>query len=112
MKQNNRLHKYLDKTIKNIIDHGIINCLDNIGLDYFQYININVIKDEYFDNDLICISISGEDGFHYNNHIDTLVLRIKDIENEFENIQDVYDYIYKPLKEYNDKLTEETEESL
>lgn len=112
MDNKNRLHKYLDKTIKNIIDHGIINCLEDIGLDYFQNININIIKDEYFDDDLICISISGEDGFYYENPIDTIVIRNTDIKNEFQNIQDVCDYIYKPLKEYNDKLTDEIEETL
>lgn len=106
---NSRLHNYLDRIIKAIIDCDIPHTLDEIELNSFNQINAEIYKDNYFGKDLICIGIYGVDSFDYENTLETIVIRTKDVKNEFNNnIQSVIDYIQKPLNDYNNKLQEET----
>ena len=106
--EENRLHKYLDRIIQSTIEYDFPHYLEEIGQNHFDHINIEIFKDAYFDKDLVCIAIFGVDGFDYENHFHTIVIRTKDVKNEFENIQDVCNYIQKPLNDYNNKLQEET----
>lgn len=106
--EENRLHKYLDRIIQSTIEYDFPHTLDEIELDHFDHINIEIFKDAYFDKDLVCIAIFGVDGFDYENHFHTIVIRKKDIKSEFNNdIQKVIEYIHKPLDDYNNKLIEE-----
>lgn len=106
---NNRLHNYLDHIISSVIEYDIPYYLEESGLNCFEDFNIEVLKHDYFNDDLVCIAIFGVDGFKNEIHLQTIVIRTKDIKNEFENnIQSVCNYLYKPLNNRNDELFEES----
>lgn len=110
---NNRLHNYLDHIISSVIEYDIPYYLEESGLDCFEDIDIEVLKHDYFNDDLICIAIFGVDGFKNEIHFQTIVIRTEDVKNEFENnIQSVCNYLYKPLKKRNDELLDEYEETI
>lgn len=110
---NNRLHKYLDDSLKDIIDYDFPYYLDELYEDYFDDIEIQISDDDYYKNDLIKLNILGimrpEILFGITPSIEptilsSLIMRRSDIENEFSNIQNIIDYIKNKLIEHNNSL--------
>ena len=97
---NNKLHKFLDCIIKTVED-DIPQFYNDYNITSFTKIVVNKYKNEYFEDNLMCLSIFGIDNYGYYTFLNNITFRTEDMKNEFENnIYNIVDYIEKPLNDF------------
>ena len=101
-----RLHEFLDNIISDLIEYDFSYHLQD--LDYFDDIEITQYQDKYYGQDLLSFGIYGKIEDAEDVFLTSFTIRMTDVTLEFDNnIQNVIDYVLKPLKEHNKKLKKE-----
>ena len=101
-----RLHEFLDNIISDLVEYDFSYHLQD--LDYFDDIEVTQYQDKYYGQDLLSFGIYGEIEDAEDVFLTSFTIRMTDVTLEFDNnIQNVIDYVLKPLKEHNKKLKKE-----
>lgn len=101
-----RLHEFLDNIISDLVEYDFSYHLQD--LDYFDDIEITQYQDKYYGQDLLSFGIYGKIEDAEDVFLTSFTIRMTDVTLEFDNnIQNVIDYVLKPLKEHNKKLKKE-----
>ena len=101
-----RLHEFLDNIISDLVEYDLSYHLQD--LDYFDDIEITQYQDKYYGQDLLSFGIYGKIKYAEDVFLTSFTIRMTDVTLEFDNnVQNVIDYVIKPLKEYNKKLKKE-----
>lgn len=101
-----RLHEFLDNIISDLIEYDFSYHLQD--LDYFDDVDIIQYNDKYYGQDLLSFGIYGKIEYSEDVCLTSFTIRMTDVTLEFDNnVQNVIDYVIKPLKEHNKKLYKE-----
>lgn len=101
-----RLHEFLDNIISDLVEYDFSYHLQD--LDYFDDMDIIQYNDKYYGQDLLSFGIYGKIEYSEDIFLTSFTIRMTDVTLEFDNnIQNVMDYVIKPLKEHNKKLYKE-----
>ena len=101
-----RLHEFLDNIISDLVEYDLSYHLQD--LDHFDDIEVTQYQDKYYGQDLLSFGIYGKIEDAEDVFLTSFTIRMTDVTLEFDNnIQNVIDYVLKPLKEHNKKLKKE-----